>query len=274
MAPLFPKVLSIAGSDPSGGAGVQADIKTLSALRCYAMAAVTALTAQNTRGVTRVFPAPADIVAAQIDAIFADIAVDAVKIGMVAEAPIAETVAAALTRGAARNVVYDPVLVASHGEALGGAGLVEAARAHLLPLATLVTPNLSEAAALLGGAQAKDASAMAEQARALTALGARAALVKGGHLAGEPIDILFDGARIHEFPGRRIATTNTHGTGCALSSAIAARLAHGAALVEAIAEAKSWLEAALARADGLALGAGCGPPHHFHALWTSVDRAE
>lgn len=268
MAPRIPKVLTIAGSDPSGGAGVQADIKTLSALRCYAMAAVTALTVQNTRGVTRVHPVPAEIVAAQIDAIFADIEVDAVKIGMTAEAAIVEAIADALTRGGARAIVYDPVLASSHGQSLSGAGLAEAARASLLPLATLITPNLAEAAALLGGPPARDPNAMAEQARALVALGARAALVKGGHLDGEPIDILFDGARIHEFRGRRIATRNTHGTGCALSSAIAARLAHGARLADAVAEAKAFLEQALGRADELCVGQGAGPPHHFAADWS------
>jgi hydroxymethylpyrimidine/phosphomethylpyrimidine kinase len=193
--------------------------------------------------------------------------VDAVKIGMTAQAPIVAAIAGALARGAAREIVYDPVLASSHGDSLSGAGLIEAARAQLLPRARLVTPTLAEAAALLGGAPARDPAAMAEQARALVALGARAALVKGGHLEGEPIDILFDGARIHEFRGRRIATRNTHGTGCALSSAIAARLAHGAGLAEAIAEAKAFLEAALAQADALAVGRGAGPPHHFGEIW-------
>ncbi|MBY6241573.1 bifunctional hydroxymethylpyrimidine kinase/phosphomethylpyrimidine kinase [Methylosinus sp. Sm6] len=267
MAPRIPKVLSIAGSDPSGGAGVQADIKTFSALRCYAMAAVTALTAQNTRGVSLVHAAPPGVVAAQIDSIFADIAVDAVKLGMLAEPAIAEAVAGALERGAARCIVFDPVLVSTHGDALAGPGLVAAAQARIVPLATLITPNLDEAAALLGGGRARDGAAMAEQARALVALGARAALVKGGHLAGAPVDILFDGTQIHEFAGRRVATRNTHGTGCALSAAIAARLAHGAALVAAVAEAKAWLEGALAAADELALGGGAGPPHHFYAAW-------
>ncbi|ATQ68719.1 MULTISPECIES: bifunctional hydroxymethylpyrimidine kinase/phosphomethylpyrimidine kinase [Methylosinus] len=267
MAPPIPKVLSIAGSDPSGGAGVQADIKTISALRCYAMAAVTSLTAQNTRGVGLVHALAPAVVTAQIDAIFADIAVDAVKIGMVAEPDIAAAVADALTRGGASVIVLDPVLVSTHGDALGGPGLVAAARSQLLPLARLVTPNLGEAAALLGGEAARDPRQMAEQARALVGLGAQAALVKGGHLEGEPVDILFDGAHIHEFHGRRVATRNTHGTGCALSAAIAARLAYGDALAEAVAAAKAWLEDALAAADDLALGGGAGPPHHFFAVW-------
>lgn len=262
-----PKVLSIAGSDPSGGAGVQADIKAFSALSCYGMAAITALTAQNTHGVSLVHAVPADVVAAQIDAIFSDIDVDAVKIGMLAEAGIAEAVAASLARARAKNIVFDPVLYSTHGDALSAAGLLEVARARILPLASLVTPNLPEAAALLDAREARDTQEMAEQARALAARGARAALVKGGHLESEPIDILFDGSRLHEFRGRRIDTRNVHGTGCALSSAIAAQLAKGDELVEAIARAKAYLEGALAQADRLGVGGGAGPPHHFHALW-------
>jgi hydroxymethylpyrimidine/phosphomethylpyrimidine kinase len=262
-----PKILSIAGSDPSGGAGAQADIKVISAHRCYAMAAVTALTAQNTRGVSHVHVVPAEVVAAQIDAIFADIAVDAVKIGMLAEAKIAVAVADALARARARTIVFDPVLVSTHGDPLSAEGLVAAARQRVLPLAALVTPNLPEAAALLGGAPARDPQAMAEQARALVSSGAHAALVKGGHLEGEPIDILFDGQRLHEFRGARVETRNSHGTGCALSSAIACRLAQGAGLVEAVGGAKAYLEAALRRADSLDVGGGSGPPHHLHALW-------
>jgi hydroxymethylpyrimidine/phosphomethylpyrimidine kinase len=261
------KLLSIAGSDPSGGAGVQGDLKTFSALGCYGMAAITALTAQNTRGVSGFFAVPPDVVAAQIDAIFADIAVDAIKIGMLAEAQIARAVAAALKRGGGKTIVLDPVLVSTHGDALGAPDLVEATLSHVVPLATLITPNLAEAAALLGSPPARDTQAMAEQARALVARGAKAALVKGGHLEGEPIDLSFDGAAIHEFRGRRVVTRNTHGTGCALSSAIAVRLAQGAGLVEAIRAAKEFLEHALDAADTLEVGGGHGPPHHLHALW-------
>lgn len=267
MTARIPKVLSIAGSDPSGGAGVQGDIKSFSALSCYGMAAITALTAQNTRGVTLVHAVAPDVVAAQIDSIFADIEVDAVKIGMLAEAGIAEAVAASLLRAGAKNIVFDPVLFSAHGDALSAAGLVEAARKRILPLATVITPNLPEAATLSNSREARDAQEMAEQARALVEQGARAALVKGGHLSGEPIDVLFDGSRVHEFRGRRIETRNTHGTGCALSSAIAAHLAHGLELPEAVAAAKAFLETALAQADRLKVGGGNGPPHHFHALW-------
>lgn len=265
-SPRIPNVLSIAGSDPSGGAGVQADIKTVSALSCYGMAVVTALTVQNTCGVSAIHAVAPDIVAAQIDAIFADIAVDAVKIGMLAEAADADAVAASLTRAKARRVVFDPVLCATQGASLSAPGLLEAAR-RILPLAALVTPNLAEAAAFTGRSEARDAEEMAEQARALVEQGAKAVLVKGGHLEGEPIDVLFDGSQVRLFRGKRIATRHTHGTGCALSSAIAAHLAHGASLDDAITAAKAYLEAALAAADELQVGGGNGPPHHFFALW-------
>lgn len=263
----MPKVLSIAGSDPSGGAGVQADIKTFSAHACYGMAVITALTAQNTHGVSLVHAVPPHVVTAQIDAVFADIDVDAVKIGMLANAPIAEAVAESLARAAARHIVFDPVLYSTHGDALSAAGFLRSARARILPLAAVVTPNLPEAAALLDAREARDPQEMAEQARALVARGARATLVKGGHLAGEPVDILFDGSRLHEFRGRRIETRNVHGTGCALSSAIAAQLAKGVELAEAVRAAKTYLEGALTQADRLGVGGGSGPPHHFHALW-------
>lgn len=267
-----PAVLAIAGSDPSGGAGAQADIKTFSAFRCYGMAAITAVTVQNTRGVLAVHPLAGEVVAAQVDAIFADIETRAVKIGMLATAAVAAAVAASLARAGARNIVLDPVLAATTGAALSGAGLAETIVARLLPLAALVTPNIAEAAALTGAPLAQSAAAMADQARALVARGAAAALVKGGHLCGEPVDVLFDGRETRLFHGRRIQTRNTHGTGCALSSAIAALLAHGATLAEAIARAKAWLEAALVAADRLEIGGGAGPPHHFQELWREDRR--
>lgn len=263
----IPNILSIAGSDPSGGAGVQADLKTFSALRCYGLGVITALTVQNTQGVFLVAPVGPEMVAAQIDAIFADSEVAAVKIGMLATAEIAEAVAVSLTRARARNIVLDPVLAATRGAAMSGAGLEAAIVARLLPLVTLATPNLAEAAALTQTPLARDTDAMAEQARALVAWGARAVLVTGGHLAGAPFDVLCDYAGIGRFHGRRIETRNTHGSGCALSSAIAAGLAQGAPLVDAIAQAKAWLEEALAAADMLRVGRGAGPPHHFHGLW-------
>lgn len=266
----IPNVLTIAGSDPSGGAGLQADLKTFSALHCYGMAVVTALTAQNTQHVAGVHPIAPEIVTAQIDAIFADIDVDAVKIGMLAQPGIAQAVAEALIRAKARNIILDPVLVATSGDALSGAGLSDALCAFLLPAVALVTPNLAEAAALTDGAVARDAREMETQAHQLVSRGAQAALVKGGHLSGEPVDVFFDGAQLHLFRGRRVETSNTHGTGCALSSAIAAGLAHGATLIEAIAQAKSWLEAALETSSELNVGYGHGPPHHFHALWNEI----
>jgi hydroxymethylpyrimidine/phosphomethylpyrimidine kinase len=262
-----PKLLSIAGSDPSGGAGVQADIKTFSAFGCYGMAAITALTAQNTRGVTAAYPVAPEIVAAQIEAVLSDISPDAIKIGMLATPDIAQAVAKTLSRYEPRDIVLDPVLVPTQGVSLASSGLETALVATLLPLARLVTPNLYEASALTQTPLARKADEMAEQARLLCEAGARAALVKGGDLDGEPIDVLYEGGERRVFHGRRVPTRNTHGTGCALSSAIACELAKGAPLIDAIAAAKVWLEEALEAADTLRLGEGRGPPHHFYALW-------
>ncbi len=265
--PKILRLLSIAGSDPSGGAGVQADLKTFSAFGCYGMAAITALTAQNTRGVTAAYPVAPDIVATQIEAVMSDISPDAIKIGMVATPDIARAVAETLARFDARNVVLDPVLVPTQGVSLATTGLEAALVASLLPLARLVTPNLHEASALTQTTLAGNADQMAAQARHLCEAGARAVLVKGGDLSGEPVDVLFEAGEKRVFHGRRIATRNTHGTGCALSSAIACELAKGAPLIDAIATAKAWLEGALEAADALRLGDGRGPPHHFFALW-------
>ncbi|HEY8214348.1 MAG TPA: bifunctional hydroxymethylpyrimidine kinase/phosphomethylpyrimidine kinase [Methylocystis sp.] len=262
-----PKLLSIAGSDPSGGAGVQADIKTFSALGCYGMAAITALTAQNTRGVTAAYPVAPEIVAAQIEAVLSDISPDAIKIGMLATPDIAQAVAKTLSRYEPRDIVLDPVLVPTQGVSLACSGLETALVATLLPLASLVTPNLHEASALTQTPLAGNANEMAKQARLLCEAGARAVLVKGGDLDGEPVDVLFEAGERRLFHGRRVPTRNTHGTGCALSSAIACELAKGAPLIDAIAAAKVWLEGALEAADTLSVGEGRGPPHHFYALW-------
>jgi hydroxymethylpyrimidine/phosphomethylpyrimidine kinase len=262
-----PKLLSIAGSDPSGGAGVQADLKTFSAFGCYGMAAITALTVQNTQGVTASYPVAPDVVAAQIDAVLSDIAPDAIKIGMLATADIARAVAETLARYEARNIVIDPVLVPTQGVSLASAGLEAALVSSLLPLARLVTPNLCEASALTQTPLAHTIEEMAAQARHLCEAGARAVLVKGGDLSGEPVDVLYVAGERRVFRGRRVPTRNTHGTGCALSSAIACELAKGAPLIDAIATAKVWLEGALEAADTLRLSAGRGPPHHFYALW-------
>jgi hydroxymethylpyrimidine/phosphomethylpyrimidine kinase len=261
----IPKLLSIAGSDPSGGAGAQADLKTFSAFGAYGMAAITALTVQNTRGVTATNPVAPEIVATQIEAILSDIPPDAVKIGMTATPQIARAIGETL-RGYRRDIVLDPVLIPTQGVSLAADGLEAALMSDLLPLARVVTPNLHEAAALTGTPLAQGVEEMAAQARLLLAAGARAALVKGGHLAGDPVDVLVADGEVRLFRGRRIATRHTHGTGCALSSAIAAVLATGEPLVNAVSAAKIWLERALEAADALDLGDGRGPPHHLHGL--------
>ena len=264
----IPNVLSIAGSDPSGGAGVQADLKTFAALGCHGMAVLTALTAQNTRGVRAVHVPPAEFLAAQIDAIFEDIDVAAVKIGMLGAGEIVSVVADRLKRHGARKIVLDPVLVATSGDSLGAPDVVDALLAKLLPLADLVTPNLPEIARLIGRDVSADPQDMRKAGEELIRRGARAVLVKGGHGDGaEAVDMLVTPAGVERFAAPRIATRNTHGTGCTLSSAIAAGLAHGRTLIEACADAKKYLTAALERADRLSVGHGHGPVNHFCALW-------
>lgn len=266
----IPNVLSIAGSDPSGGAGIQADLKTFAALGCYGMAALTALTAQNTRGVSAVHVPPPEFLAAQIDSIFADIAVAAVKIGMLATGEIADLVGERMARHPGIPVVLDPVLVATSGDSLGAPDVVDAMHRSLFPLSTLITPNLPEAARLADEPVPHDEGGMKRLAERLHARGARAVLVKGGHLSGpEAPDVLFDGTDHHVFVSPRVATDNTHGTGCTLSSAIAAYLARGESLVEAVGAAKRYLTEALAESERLQVGGGHGPVHHFHALWPS-----
>lgn len=262
------KILSIAGSDPSGGAGAQGDIKTFSALGCYGMAVLTALTAQNTLGVQGVQTIPPDFVAAQIESIFSDIKVDAVKIGMIGAVETVAVLAAQLRRFRAKNVVLDPVLVASGGHSLGGDQLVGPIREKLFPLVRLVTPNLMESALLADDRMPEGPGDMRSIALKLHAMGAHAVLVKGGHLPdGAAYDLLYDGAEFTEFSAPRISTRNTHGTGCALSSAIAARLGQGASLKQAVADAKAWLSGALAAGQDFEIGAGHGPPQHFFAVW-------
>ncbi|MBK0401231.1 bifunctional hydroxymethylpyrimidine kinase/phosphomethylpyrimidine kinase [Limibaculum sp. M0105] len=265
----IPNVLSIAGSDPSGGAGIQADIKAFSANGAYGMAALTALTAQNTQGVSGVHLVPPDFVAAQIDAVFADIRVDAVKIGMIATAGIATAVAETLARHAPPVVVVlDPVMVAKGGASLLAPDAVEALRTRLLPLATVVTPNLPELAALLDQPEATDRDAMAAQAASLLARGPGAVLVKGGHLAAAASpDALVTAEGVVWLEGPRHETRNTHGTGCTLSAALAALLARGLDLQTAARTAKDYVAGAIAASDRLDVGCGHGPTHHFHALW-------
>jgi hydroxymethylpyrimidine kinase/phosphomethylpyrimidine kinase len=267
-------VLSIAGSDPSGGAGIQADLKTFAAMRCYGMAVVTALTAQNTRGVTAVHVPPADFLGEQIDAIFADIDVAAVKIGMLANGAIARLVAARLRRYRPRFIVLDPVLVATSGDSLGTPDTLAAMREDLIPVATLVTPNIPEAARLADRPLARDVDDMRRTAEVIYGLGAPAVLVKGGHLHGAMSeDVLFDGSTHHVLSSPRVDTQNTHGTGCTLSSAIAAALANGLDLAAAVASAKIYLTAALEASDALRVGHGHGPVHHFYALWAEGARS-
>ena len=262
--------LTIAGSDSSGGAGIQADLKTFSALGVYGASVITALTAQNTRGVDGIHDVPPAFVARQIDSVFSDLAVNAVKIGMLSQPAIIAAVAAGLDRHGARNVVLDPVMIAASGAALLVPEAVETLRRELVPKPLLVTPNLPEAAALLGEDVAQTDPAVLGQAEVLLALGPRAVLIKGGHADGaESADVLLDDEGFARFASPRVATRNTHGTGCTLSSAVAAGLAKRLSLREAIASAKRYVSAAIAASDTLRIGHGHGPVHHFHGFWTA-----
>jgi hydroxymethylpyrimidine/phosphomethylpyrimidine kinase len=260
--------LTIAGSDSGGGAGIQADLKTFAALGVYGASAITALTAQNTLGVDAVLAVPPDFVRAQMQAVACDLGVGAIKIGMLATSGVIEAVAEGLADFPGVPVVLDPVMVAASGDALLDEDAVVTLRARLLPLATLITPNLAEAAALLDVSEARDARDMEQQGAELLAIGARAVLVKGGHLRSEQaVDLLVTADGVERFAAPRVATRNTHGTGCTLSSAIAAELAKGASLRDAVATAKAYLTEALKHADALGIGKGRGPVHHFHHWW-------
>ena len=265
-----PIALAIAGSDSGGGAGIQADLKTFAALGVHAATAITALTAQNTLGVRMVHLTPPDVVVAQIDAVMEDFDVAAVKIGMLGSAAIAQAVAerlslpspedAARTRRTRAFMVYDPVMVASSGDTLSGPGFAEAVRATLMPIVDCLTPNLAEAAALLGVPIAADEADMARQGVALTKLGPRAVLMKGGHLAGdEAVDILVTVDAVRRLAAPKIDSHNTHGTGCTLSSAIAAFLTRGAPIEIAVERAKAFITSAVARGVRVRLGTGPGP---------------
>jgi hydroxymethylpyrimidine/phosphomethylpyrimidine kinase len=263
-----PAALTIAGSDSSGGAGIQADLKTFAALGVYGASVITALTAQNTVGVSDIHPVPPAFVTAQIDAVFGDLAIEAVKIGMVAQPSVIDAIAAGLTRWAPRHVVLDPVMIATSGDRLLAADAVDALRTRLVPTAALITPNLPEAAALLDAPVARDETTIEQQGQRLLAMGCRAVLIKGGHGQGsESIDYLIDPTGTLALRAPRLASRNTHGTGCSLSSAIAAGLAKGQDLVTACRHAKAWISAAIAAADRLAVGHGHGPVHHFHEFY-------
>jgi hydroxymethylpyrimidine/phosphomethylpyrimidine kinase len=265
---MTPNVLTIAGSDSGGGAGIQADLKTFSALGAYGASVITAVTAQNTQTVTAIHDIPAAVIAAQLDAVFSDIRIDAVKIGMLSKPDVIEVVAERLRFYGARLVVLDPVMVAKRGDRLLQPEAVQALVDHLLPLATIITPNLPEAGVLLDRAAPRAEASMGEAILALRALGARAVLLKGGHLEGPlSFDVVDYGADRQRLQADRIDTKNTHGTGCTLSAAIAAFLGQGLALRDAARLAKRYIALAIAAADSLEVGGGHGPVHHFHALW-------
>ena len=263
-----PIALTIAGSDSSAGAGIQADLKTFAALGVYGASVITALTAQNTRGVTGIHLVPSGFVTAQMDAVFGDLAVKAVKIGMVAQLATIDAVAAGLTRWSPRHIVLDPVMLATSGARLLAAPAIAALREKLIPQASLITPNLPEAAALLDEPVAVSEAAIESQGQRLLAMGCPAVLIKGGHGQGaESIDYLVRSSGTVALAAPRIATQNTHGTGCSLSSAIAAGLAKGEEMDTAVRNAKIWVSAAIAAADRLGVGHGYGPIHHFHGFY-------
>ena len=260
--------VTIAGSDSGGGAGIQADLKTFAALGVYGASVITALTAQNTRGVAGIHQVPAEFVTAQIDAVFGDLDVKAVKIGMVADLAVIDAIAAGLRRWSPKHVVLDPVMVATSGDRLLAAEAVDALRTKLIPQASLITPNLPEAAALLNEPVASTEAAIESQGQRLLAMGCPAVLIKGGHGHGaESTDYLVSGSGAIALAAPRIATQNTHGTGCSLSSAVAAGLAKGEDMETAVRHAKAWVSAAIAAADRLGVGHGHGPIHHFHRFY-------
>lgn len=271
----IPNAVTIAGVDPSGGAGVLADVKAFSALGAYACAVIAALTAQNTREVTGIHPVPTEFVAKQMDTLFADVRIDAVKVGMLGTAAITRAVADGLARWNPPAVVLDPVMVAKSGDALLAKDAVEMLKDALLPLATVITPNLPEAGALTGERAPESLKEMHRACERLRRLlpdaGGRWVVLKGGHLPGsDALDLLFDGERMLELPAKWVETKNTHGTGCTLSSAIAALIPQRASVPDAVRDAKAYLTRALAASSQLQVGSGHGPVHHFHALWSAT----
>jgi hydroxymethylpyrimidine/phosphomethylpyrimidine kinase len=271
-----PVALTIAGSDPSGGAGIQADLKTFSALGVYGTSVITALTAQNTYGVTGVHLVPADFVTEQLRTLVADVRIDAIKIGMLSTPEVADAVGDFLRGFRCDVVVLDPVMVATSGHRLLSPDAEDAVR-RLLPLASVITPNLYEAAGLLGTDVATDLQQVRQQARALLDAGARRVLLKGGHLTGgggdagaSAVDVFAEPGNVRELSAPRVTTSSTHGTGCTLSSAIAALRPRCGSWWEAVSEAKCWLTEALVAADDLRIGSGHGPVHHFHRSWSTA----
>ena len=262
----YPRILSIAGSDSGGGAGIQADLKTFAALGCYGMTAITALTAQNTLGVRAIHGVPPDMLKSQIDAVMEDLGADAVKIGMLHSAEIVQTVADAIDRHALKNVVLDPVMVATSGAVLIENPAIAALVSELFKRAVLVTPNLDEAALLVGKDLVSEQD-MEKAAQDLLNKGARAVLLKGGHLAGDVVSdlLLTPNSKPHWMRAPRIHTANTHGTGCTLSSAIAAHLALGCSLLDAVEAARAYVREALEAGANVRIGSGNGPLNHGHA---------
>jgi hydroxymethylpyrimidine/phosphomethylpyrimidine kinase len=265
---MTPIALTIAGSDSSGGAGIQADLKTFAALGVYGASVMTALTAQNTMGVSGIHQVPAEFVTAQIDAVFSDLDVGAVKIGMVAQPASIDAIVAGIKRWSPKHVVLDPVMVATSGDRLLAPDAVAVLKRDLIPRALVVTPNLHEAAALTGLPLAQNEDEMRAQAHALLSIGAKAVLIKGGHAqSADATDLLVTPTAVGRFTAEKIDTQNTHGTGCTLSSAVAAGLAKGLDLAAAVREAKAYVSAAIAAAERLRIGSGHGPVHHFHKWW-------
>lgn len=263
------RALTVAGSDSGGGAGIQADLKTFSALGCFGMSAITALTAQNTVAVTGIFPVPPEFIGRQMDAVLEDIGANAVKIGMLHAPDVIEIVADRLTAHACPNIVLDPVMVAKSGDKLLRDDAVTALKSVLLPKATLITPNLPEASVLLSR-PVETARDMEGAVKDLASLGCPNVLLKGGHLEGDDAgDLLYrvETGTLTKLSGTRVDTPNSHGTGCTLSSAICALLARGNDLETAVAEAKAYISGALAAGAAYTVGRGHGPVHHFHNLW-------
>ncbi|MEZ9666410.1 bifunctional hydroxymethylpyrimidine kinase/phosphomethylpyrimidine kinase [Vibrio breoganii] len=263
-----PIVLTIAGSDSGGGAGIQADIKAISATGSYACSVITALTAQNTQGVTGILPISAEFIEQQLDAVFTDLDVVAVKVGMLAEAGLIQAVVKKLKQYQPRYLVVDPVMVATSGDLLLQQSAIETLKTELLPLADVITPNLPEAATLLGQSLPTTEAQMNAMIEDLRGLDCKAVLLKGGHLESESTstDLLITPSEVETFTVERVNTQNTHGTGCTLSSAIASFLAQTGSLSESVALGKNYISNAIAHADELEVGSGHGPVHHFYAL--------
>jgi hydroxymethylpyrimidine/phosphomethylpyrimidine kinase len=258
------KALTIAGSDSGAGAGIQADLKTFAALGVYGTSVITAITAQNTRGVTKIFELSPDLIAAQIDAVMQDIGADAVKTGMLANSAIIEIVAVKVREYRLTNLVVDPVMIAKSGDLLLRADAIEALKSRLIPLAAVVTPNIPEAEQLTGvhGTRQID---LKEAARGIVGMGAKSVVIKGGHRKGPATDLFYDGKKFRAFTAVRVPTRNTHGTGCTFSAAIAANLAKGEKLEQAVAHAKVYMTRAIRKS--FAIGSGHSPVHHFYRFW-------